>query len=388
MRKHAKVAGHFRTLPPTPTPTRHQPTPASHTHTHTHIVIGIRTHTLAPVDAPARSSLLPMSESTKMLMANEGGASFDFVDCSYSVKVCTHRASSRTPTPRPYLLCVRHVHTACPLRSTACAHCVPHPPRRVASCPCTALLTSRRFQVPLDGSMFAKTDKVLISDCSASVPPGSVLALMGPSGAGKTTLLNELTLAKVGGTPTGTVTLAGHIFDMKCYQSYAAVVQQVDLLWPFLTAREHIVYATALYQSQMDAEHQAKWVDGLLLEVGLVDCQHVKAGNELFKGLSGGQRRRLSLAVALCKKPHVVFLDEPTSGLDAASAASIMAFLKETAARMNVSVICTIHQPSTSVFAGFDNVAFLTGGKFAYLGKAAQLSQYLTSIGKPVIELR
>ena len=81
--------------------------------------------------------------------------------------------------------------------------------------------------------------------------------------------------------------------------------------------------------------------------------------------------------MALCKKPHVVFLDEPTSGLDAASAASIMAFLKETAERLHIAMVCTIHQPSTSVFAGFDNVAFHTGGKMAYLGKADQLSTYL-----------
>ena len=80
----------------------------------------------------------------------------------------------------------------------------------------------------------------------------------------------------------------------------------------------------------------------------------------------------------------VIFLDEPTSGLDAAAAASIMGFLKETAERMHVAVICTIHQPSTSVFAGFDSVCFLTGGKMAYLGKAVELSGYLSSVGKPV----
>ncbi|KAL1495243.1 hypothetical protein AB1Y20_017104 [Prymnesium parvum] len=239
-------------------------------------------------------------------------------------------------------------------------------------------------KVPVKGSLLAKTDKVLLSNCSASVPAGSVLALLGPSGAGKTTLLNELTLVKGGGTPTGVITLGGHPFDLQTYKNYAAVVQQTDLHWPFLTAREHVHFATILYQPRMNMTTQLKWVDGLLDDVGLIDCQHVKAGNELFKGLSGGQRRRLSLAVALCKKPHVIFLDEPTSGLDAAAAASIMAFLKTTAAQMNVAVICTIHQPSTSVFAGFDSVAFLTGGKMAYVGKASQLPRYLESIHKPV----
>ena len=85
--------------------------------------------------------------------------------------------------------------------------------------------------------------------------------------------------------------------------------------------------------------------------VGLERAQHTRAGNEFFKGLSGGQKRRLSLGVALCKKPSVVFLDEPTSGLDAASAASIMHFLKETASRLNIAIISATEYTMPSVRA-------------------------------------
>ena len=76
-------------------------------------------------------------------------------------------------------------------------------------------------------------------------------------------------------------------------------------------------------------------------------------------------------------------LDEPTSGLDAAAAAFVMRFLKQTAQRLRVCMFCTIHQPSSSVFASFDSVCFLTSGRVAYLGKAASLADYLESVGRP-----
>ena len=90
-------------------------------------------------------------------------------------------------------------------------------------------------------------------------------------------------------------------------------------------------------------------------------------------GLSSGQRRRLSLAIALTKQPSMIFLDEPTSGLDSAAAAKIMHFLKVTAKQTNIPILCTIHQPSASVYEGFDDVLVLAAGRVAYFGAAAQM---------------
>lgn len=112
-------------------------------------------------------------------------------------------------------------------------------------------------------------------------------------------------------------------------------------------------------------------------------CRGTKAGNEFLQGLSGGQKRRLSLAVALIKEPKVIFLDEPTSGLDAAAAASIMMFLKQLAADKQIIVVCTIHQPSTKVFDGFDKVMLLSNGREVFCGPAADTPTYFKSIGKP-----
>ena len=229
-----------------------------------------------------------------------------------------------------------------------------------------------------------KVTKTLIQNCSAVIPAGEVLALMGPSGAGKTTLLNMLTLEPSGGRAYGTILLNAVPFTLDEYSKRAANVAQTDQLWPFLTTREHIDYATALAQGNLSREQRRAFVDAMLEETGLTAVADVKAGNAFFKGLSGGQKRRLSLAVALCKRPNVIFLDEPTSGLDAASAAAIMQFLKETASKNHIAIICTIHQPSSSVFANFSSVAFLTAGEMAYVGKAADVAGYLEDVGYPL----
>ena len=109
-----------------------------------------------------------------------------------------------------------------------------------------------------------------------------------------------------------------------------------------------------------------------------------KAGGFLFKGLSGGQRRRLSLAIALVKNPQVIVLDEPTSGLDSAAASAIISLLDIIAKRCGAAVICTIHQPSALVFAGFHSVLVLSDGRVAYCGERDAMSRYFESIEMPL----
>merc|ERR1719230_2271703 len=105
--------------------------------------------------------------------------------------------------------------------------------------------------------------------------------------------------------------------------------------------------------------------------MGLESCQHNKVGNEFMKGLSGGQKRRLSLAIAFLKNPLVVFLDEVTSGLDAAAAANITTFLQDLARSQDVIIACTIHQPSAKIFKGFDRLLLLSDGRVAYSGRTS-----------------
>ena len=111
-------------------------------------------------------------------------------------------------------------------------------------------------------------------------------------------------------------------------------------------------------------------VSSLLRLMGLESCADTKVGNAFFQGLSGGQKKRLSIAVALLSSPLVLFLDEPTSGLDSASASGIMSFLRELASTASIMIVCTIHQPSSTVFNSFDKVLLLARGQTAYLGSA------------------
>ena len=232
----------------------------------------------------------------------------------------------------------------------------------------------------LKGSTF---DKDLLLDVSGSVNPGSVLAILGPSGAGKTTLLNMLTLEKKGGVPRGHIRVDGAPFTLAKYSTVAAYVQQFDTLWASLTVFDHLVCAMRLYQPQLEAVARVAAINDLVKSVGLEDHQHVKAGNEFTRGLSGGNKRRLSIALALAKRPSVLFLDEPTSGIDSASAVVIMSLLKAVAKARSVIIVCTIHQPPASVFAGFDSCMVLSMGRVAYFGKADSMGAWFASIGNP-----
>ena len=261
------------------------------------------------------------------------------------------------------------------------------------------------YTVPVKGSAVAKA---LLTDIKGEVTSGHVLAILGPSGAGKTTLLNMLTLQQSGGTPTGYINVNGEPLTTALYDRTCAYVEQTDTLWASLTVREHLAYATSLFRPELDEDAKAVAVNSLSTAVGLEEFMDTRAGNEITRGLSSGNKRRLSVALALVKQPNILFLDEPTSGVDSASAVRMMSFLQKVAAEQNVAVVCTIHQPPASVFAGFDNtmVLYVLGlsqipptvcpnttdtfficlrsmGKIAYFGKASAMGDYLTRIGKP-----
>ncbi len=227
-------------------------------------------------------------------------------------------------------------------------------------------------------------DKILLRDVSASVSSGHVLAILGPSGAGKTTLLNMLTLQRKGGQPFGSVMLNGTPMDGVLYREHCAYVQQQDALWASLTTREHLSYAFALCRPDVFGAARVAGIDSLLEELSLKGKpEHTKAGNQFMGGLSSGLKRRLSIAIALAKKPSLLFLDEPTTGVDSASAAKIMGFLKQIAADKNLAIACTIHQPPASVFKGFDDNVVLASGRIAYFGPAAEMGEYFTALGRP-----
>jgi len=237
-----------------------------------------------------------------------------------------------------------------------------------------------KFTVPI--KKFGRTvdSKTILKGVSFSMFSGETLAIMGPSGAGKTTLLDLLTLEGAGGLRTGHVDLNGQVMTDAVFKKYCAYVPQYDNGWPFLTCRECLRQSADFHMTSSAAEKDAR-VDELIKTMGLEVCQNTKVGNEFLKGLSGGQRRRLSLACAFLKDPLCVFLDEVTSGLDAAAAAGITNFLQDLARSKDVIIACTIHQPSAKIFKGFDRLLLLSGGNVAYCGKISEVDGYFKGLG-------
>ena len=226
----------------------------------------------------------------------------------------------------------------------------------------------------------------ILQNISGTVSSGEMLGILGPSGAGKTTLLNVLTGSSFGGENKGSIYLDNKEMTPSMFTQCCYVVNQQDFHWPFLTCRETIEYALNLYMKTKTVEDTNSVTDNLLKKLGLEGCQHTIVGNEFFKGLSGGQKRRLSIALALVKQSNVILLDEPTSGLDAAAASKIVSEIKRIAKDFKLIIICTIHQPSSKIFYEFDKVMILSRGRIAYQNTPHNSINYLNDLGKEVPE--
>lgn len=111
-------------------------------------------------------------------------------------------------------------------------------------------------------------------------------------------------------------------------------------------------------------------VEGTIIEMGLQDCTDKLIGNWHLRGISGGEKKRLSIALEILTKPTLLFLDEPTSGLDSASAFFVVQALRSVARDGRRTVVSSIHQPSNEVFALFDDLFLLSGGETVFFGEA------------------
>ena len=206
---------------------------------------------------------------------------------------------------------------------------------------------------------------------------------MGPSGSGKTTLLN--TLARRGtasGSTTGTVLTGGTYLSQSAFREVTSYVEQEDALIGSLTVRETIEFSARLSApKRVPEQKRTEQVDQILVAFGLIDQANTLIGTPLRKGISGGQKRRTSVAAQIITSPTILFLDEPTSGLDSAASYEIISHLRAVARRFNLLVVASIHQPSTSTFRLFDRLLLLSQGKTCYFGPVWSVDSYFTSAG-------
>ncbi|KAF5745211.1 ABC transporter G family member 7 isoform X1 [Tripterygium wilfordii] len=217
----------------------------------------------------------------------------------------------------------------------------------------------------------SKLVRFLLKNVTGEAKPGRLLAIMGPSGSGKTTLLNVLAgqlMASPSFHLSGYLEINGKPFSNK--SSKFAYVRQEDLFFSQLTVRETLSLAAELQLPEiLSAEERDDYVNNLLFKLGLVSCANSNVGDAKVRGISGGEKKRLSLACELIASPSVIFADEPTTGLDAFQAEKVMETLQQLA-QDGHTVICAIHQPRGSVYVKFDDIVLLTEGALVYAGPA------------------
>ncbi|KAI9346833.1 P-loop containing nucleoside triphosphate hydrolase protein [Zopfochytrium polystomum] len=224
------------------------------------------------------------------------------------------------------------------------------------------------------------TGKWILRGVTGEIRSGSMTAVMGPSGAGKTTFMNVL-MGKVKRTG-GELKINGTVAEMEQFKKLIGYVPQEDIMLRELTAREVITYAARIRLPDSWAKQEIDaHVDNVLKALNLEEVAHTPIGNELTRGISGGQRKRVNIGMELAAAPLALFLDEPTSGLDATAALDVARIL-QTVSRIGLTVVSVIHQPRVEIFKSFDNVLMIVpGGRTAYLGPVALSQPYFEALG-------
>lgn len=208
-----------------------------------------------------------------------------------------------------------------------------------------------------------KSGKLGLHEINFTEQSGKLVGLMGGSGAGKSTLLNVL---NGNYTPSsGSVKINGidvHKEKSKL-EGVIGFISQDDLLIEELTVFQNLFYNAKLCFNDLNDKQITKKVIDLLSMIGLHEAMHLKVGSPLEKTISGGQRKRLNIALELIREPSVLFVDEPTSGLSSRDSENIMDLLKELALKGKL-IFVVIHQPSSDIFKMFDRLILLDQGGY------------------------
>uniref|UniRef100_A0A8C7XXX9 ATP-binding cassette sub-family G member 8 n=1 Tax=Oryzias sinensis TaxID=183150 RepID=A0A8C7XXX9_9TELE len=226
--------------------------------------------------------------------------------------------------------------------------------------------------------------QMAINNLTLRVGSGQMLAVIGSSGCGKTSLLDIITCRGEGGTMTsGEVLINGKPNTPQLVKKSIAHVRQDDRLLPHLTVRETLSFVAKLrLPTHFTQGQRDQRVDDVIAELRLRQCAHTRVGNDYVRGVSGGERRRVSIAVQLLWNPGILILDEPTSGLDSFTAHNLVITLSRLA-RGNRLVLLSVHQPRSDIFQLFDLVVLLSSGSAVYFGAAQDMVSYFTSLGHP-----
>ena len=212
--------------------------------------------------------------------------------------------------------------------------------------------------------------------------PGQITAIMGASGAGKTSFLDILARKNKRGVVEGQFYVNGEKVIDSEYRSVIGFVDQDDTMLSTLTVHETIL-TSALLRLPRDMGISAKEqrVTEVEKQLGIFHIKDQLIGSEEGRGISGGERRRVSIACELVTSPSILFLDEPTSGLDAYNAFNVVESLVTLARTYNRTIMFTIHQPRSNIVALFDQLILLAKGRVVYSGAFASCQHYFDQLG-------
>ncbi|HBF87209.1 MAG TPA: ABC transporter [Bacteroidales bacterium] len=229
-----------------------------------------------------------------------------------------------------------------------------------------------------------KNGNIGLRDINFAERQGRLVGIMGASGAGKTTLLSVL--SGIEKPSSGEVLINGinlHT-EKKKIKGLIGYIPQDDLLIEELSVFQNLYYSTKLCFKNKSENEINEIVDKTLSSLGLIEIKHLKVGSPMNKTISGGQRKRLNIALELIREPSILFVDEPTSGLSSRDSENVMDLLRELTMKGKL-IYVVIHQPSSEIYKMFDNMIILdTGGYLVYSGNPVEAVMYFKRIDNQI----
>ena len=219
---------------------------------------------------------------------------------------------------------------------------------------------------------------------TSPITNSEILAIMGPSGCGKSTLMDILSMKTKSGRVQGQIFVNGAPLKASFKQNIG-FVDQHDMLLPTLTVMESLMFSGLLRLPKgLTMKEKTQRVLSVLNELQLAHIADSAIGNEVTRGISGGEKRRVSVGMELVTQPRALFLDEPTSGLDSYNADLLVQILMDLAQARKTAVIMVIHQPRANIFAKLDRLLLVCKGETVFYGAGRDVHPYFASIGRPI----
>ncbi|XP_043701397.1 ABC transporter G family member 10 [Telopea speciosissima] len=226
----------------------------------------------------------------------------------------------------------------------------------------------------------SKSQRYILKNVNCVAKPGEITAIAGPSGAGKTTLLEVLAGLVPQSRISGRVLVNDRPMNAPTFRRVSGYVTQDDALFPLLTVEETLLYSARLRICGHLSVAVAR-VGALIKELGLERVSGSRIGGDCSRGISGGEKRRVSIGVEVVHDPAVLLIDEPTSGLDSASAFHVVTLLKSMVVNQGKTIVLTIHQPGFRILELFDQIVLLSNGIVLHHGSLDLLEERLKISG-------